>query len=442
MATGTHATFVTLLAPHDPGPFHRDGRRVFVGRDEIVLGEATAGREARMTALAPDPAVPRRDALLRPETMAEVISQRLLDGVPVERCERVYVKYRVGDSLRAVYRYGDGEYVAVRTGRRAPAPAVSAPEVDAALWPFPHDRKLAALPALAPGSPVLSRLLGRPCTPRLVAYAAEQSASAACVNEHGRVLAFAKVGRDDAERRGCEALAGHDAVRVPRVLAAHDGVLLLEALEGRRLDHLDAPDLVPALHALGTALASLHALPAPTTPFTRLDPSRLTTAAAVITRVRPDVAPLADRVLTHLLAHVPDRDPVCLHGDANLRNAITRNATPVAKRGQSPLSDRCRAKGPVPLYLLDLEHVSAGPAAADLGQVLAGLVGARVPRREAAAALLAGYAEVATPPDRAALRWYTAASLLARVALPAVSRYRPQALARLREILEAAEAMA
>ncbi len=39
VATGTHATFVTLLAPHDPGPFHRDGNRVFVGRDEIVLGE-------------------------------------------------------------------------------------------------------------------------------------------------------------------------------------------------------------------------------------------------------------------------------------------------------------------------------------------------------------------------------------------------------------------
>ena len=38
-----------------------------------------------MTGLAPDPAVPRRDALLRPETMAGVISQRLLAGVPVDR---------------------------------------------------------------------------------------------------------------------------------------------------------------------------------------------------------------------------------------------------------------------------------------------------------------------------------------------------------------------
>ena len=58
-----------------------------------------------MTLLAPDPAVPRRNSLLRPLTMAGVLSQRLHGGVPVERCERLYVKYRVGESLRAVYRY-------------------------------------------------------------------------------------------------------------------------------------------------------------------------------------------------------------------------------------------------------------------------------------------------------------------------------------------------
>ena len=73
-----------------------------------------------------DPAVPRRDALLRPATMAGVISQRLHGGVPVERCERTYVKYRVGDSLRVVYRYGRRRrYVAARTGtqrRRSPRP--------------------------------------------------------------------------------------------------------------------------------------------------------------------------------------------------------------------------------------------------------------------------------------------------------------------------------
>jgi aminoglycoside phosphotransferase len=362
-----------------------------------------------MRRLAPDPAVPRRDALLRPETMAGVISQRLLDGVPVESCERVYVKYRVGDSLRVVYRY-DGHYVAARTGKRD---GIAAPEVGAALYPFPHDRKLTALAGLGH---VSQRLLNTRVTTHLVAYAAEQSATAECRDEHGHVLAYAKVGRDDAERRGYDLLASQSAVRVPRVLAAVEGVLLLEALEGHRLDHLHAP----ALAGLGATLASLHAvnINGVRPRLTRLYPERLATAAEVIARARPDVADAADRLLQRLLERVEDseRAVVCVHGDANLRNALLLPVGEVA--------------------LLDLEDVSYGPAAADLAQVLAGLIVARTPR--AAGELLRGYG---TPPDRAALRWYTAASLLARVALPAVSRYRPEVLARLRELLDAGAAL-
>jgi aminoglycoside phosphotransferase len=359
--------------------------------------------------MAPDPAVPRRDALLEPLTMAEVISQRLNAGVPVERCERVYVKYRVGDSLRAVYRY-DGRYVAVRSGQRAAPPSIPAPEVGAALWPFPHDRRLPALPALAPGSPVLERLLDRPCTPRLVAYAAEQSAAAQCRDERGRLLAYAKVQRDDGERRGCEALADQDTVRVPRVLAHGEGVLVLEAIRGRRLDHLHGDE--HALHALGRALAALHALPVTAPAFTRLDVDRLATAAHVISRARPDAAAAAERLLERLVRRADEADGphVLLHGDANLRNALMLADGDVA--------------------LLDLEHLATGPAAADLGQVLAATRGA------SARALLAGYGE---PPE--GLRWYTAACVLARVALPAVSRVRPQLLARLPELLEAGAAL-
>ncbi len=370
-----------------------------------------------MTALAPDPAVPRRNALLRPLTMAEVLSQRLHGGVPIERCERTYVKYRVGDSLRVVYRYeieGVWRHVSARTLRKAQAPAVPAPEVGAVLFPFPYDRKLPALPALAPGSPTLENLLGTPVTARLVSYAAEQSAAAACIDAHGRVLAYAKVQRDDGERRGTEALAHQDAVRVPRELARAGDVLLLEALKGRRLDHMDALDA--SLQALGRALGRLHSLALDVPRFERLDLSRLETAAAVISRVRPDADAAAERLLARLVALAEDRPAVTLHGDANLRNALALANGEVA--------------------LLDLEHVSKGPAAADLGQVLAGLLTSRA-GREAATALLRGYGEVARTPDRAALRWYTAASVLARVALPAVSRFRPRALAQLRTLLDA-----
>src|SRR5262249_1821218 len=149
---------------------------------------------------------------------------------------------RVGESLRAVYRYrvnGVVHHVAARTGPRAAAPAVPAPEVGANLWPFPHDRKLAALPKLA----ALSDVLGEPVTTRLAAHAPEQSATAECRAARGQVIAYAKVQREAAP----VTLPNQAVVRVPRILATGD-VLLLEALAGRRLDHLTGDELVRALH--------------------------------------------------------------------------------------------------------------------------------------------------------------------------------------------------
>ena len=108
----------------------------------------------------------------------------------------------------------------------------------------------------------------------------------------------------------------------------------------------------------------------------------------------------------------PETATVTLHGDANLRNALQLAGGRVA--------------------LLDLEHLSRGPAEADLGQVLAALLASRTP---GAKTLLAGYGR---PVDRHALRWHTAASILARIALPAISRYRPAQLAHLDQLLEAA----
>jgi aminoglycoside phosphotransferase (APT) family kinase protein len=361
--------------------------------------------------LAADPRVPRRDALLRPATMAGVISQRLHQGRPVERAERTYVKYRVGESLRVVYRYalaGQVRYVAVRTARSGGAPA---PEVGARLYRFPYDRKLEHLHALAPDSPILERVLGQPVTPRLVAYAAEQSAAAACRDARGNVIAYAKVQATDAEYRGCRALAAQDDVRVPRIFAHAHGVLVLEALVGRRLDH-DANQ--QSLHEFGATLAKLHDVkgsdPSTLPRFDRLDSSRLATAARVIATARPDCADAAHGLLERLQER-PETPDVTLHGDANLRNALQLAGGRVA--------------------LLDLEHLSTGPAEADLGQVLAALLASRT---RGTKAFLAGYDR---PIDGEALRWHTAASLLARIALPAISRYRPVQLNHLCELLEA-----
>ena len=166
-----------------------------------------------MTLLAADPRVPRRDALLRPETMAGVLSQRLHAGVPVDACERMYVKYRVGDSVRVVYRYRVGEQTTFAAARSGRSDGVPAPEVDAALYPS----RTTASSKPCPGSPA-AWSPGPPSSPR----------PRSCDG------AYAKVQRGDGERRGLRALADQDTVRVPRILADDDGVLTIEALPGRQ----------------------------------------------------------------------------------------------------------------------------------------------------------------------------------------------------------------
>ena len=245
--------------------------------DAVYVGDDTdRARRAGDAAMSPDPAVPRRDALLRPATMAGVLSQRLHAGVPVERCERTYVKYRVGDSLRVVYRYRVGERHVRRGAQRPQRDGVPAPEVGAALFPFPHDRKLRPA-ALAP-----ARRARAPARPAV--HAAPRRLRRRAVRRRrvprraGNVIAYAKVQRDDGERRGC----ARSPTRTPSASRASSPTTtacsLLEALPGRRLDHL-RPELT-ALHGSAPPLAALHDLkrrPAPR--FARLDPARLATAA-------------------------------------------------------------------------------------------------------------------------------------------------------------------
>jgi len=408
-----------------------------------------------MTALlAPDPAVPHRDALLDERRMGELLGAGLT-GAAADGCERVNAKYRVGDSLRIVYRIAAGgafHTVAGRTfaGRSAsvyrraaagvadgPLPAVlHAPELETVFWTFPNDRRLSGLRLLDGRSGALDRLVGHAVArTRLMAYAPERAATAECLDAGGRVVAYVKVHWDAAERELANAEAAAAAVgpddphlRLPRVLAASlpEGALVLEPLSGLRLDGLAGAELGPGLCALGAGLATLHAVrPLPTRRFDRLDSDRLALAAEVIGRVRPDCARVADEVLERLLGRdAGGGEPVHVHGDANLRNALLDGGR---------------------IALVDLEDASAGPAAADLGFVLAGLLAARVQERIGAveqgalgAALLRGYEWAGVAPDAAALRWHIAASALTRVAVPAVGRVRPAVLARLEPLLRAA----
>ena len=192
--------------------------------------------------LAPDPAVPQRDALLDERYMASRLG--------AARCERINAKYRVGDSLRVVYRADADRILAGRTFRGQSrsvfrrAAAASEPgavlhleELETVFWTFPTDRRLAGLRVFDRRNGALEALVGAPVArTRLMAYAPERAATAECRDADDRVLAYVKVHWDAAERELANAEAAAAAVgtadphlRLPRVLAA------LAARPGARL---------------------------------------------------------------------------------------------------------------------------------------------------------------------------------------------------------------
>src|SRR4051794_25751709 len=418
------------------------------------------------------------------------------DGpVDVDRYDRGRVKYRVGGSLRVVHEIevaGRRRIVASRTFRGGRAEQVYEralatarpvgplrgvayePELDTVFWTFPNDRKIATLAALVPGTEVVSRLLGRPIARTLLAaYAPEKAATAACFDElAGRPVAYAKVFADDAELAA--SLRAHTAVfdalgtassalRVPAVLGWSDEerVLVVEAVEGRRVDTLRGPEHVEAMRRFGAALATLHTLPVPAgvEPFPRLEPARQAPAAELIGLARPAPPPPAARggapprpaapaprpppaaragargrgppppPPRPADGFVPDApppaEPVCLHGDVHLKNGLMQ-----ARR----------------IALIDLDQVGLGPAAADVGSAMAGIRYHALVADEAARgerlqrALLHGYASLRELPDAHALRWHVAAALLSERAVRAVNRVRPDGLARLGAVLADARA--
>jgi aminoglycoside phosphotransferase len=412
--------------------------------------------------LAPDPGVPGRDVLLDADQMADRLATLMgTDGpAAIERYSRGRVKYRVGDSLRLVHELevasalwlvasrtfpdgrSEGVYEHARASARDAGPLRAVahdPELQTVFWTFPNDRKIATLPALVAETDTVSRLLGRPiASTELAAYAPEKSATAACLDpETGRAIAYAKVFASAEELAASHtahsaifALLGtaHSALRVPAVLACSqaDRMLVVEAVEGRRIDTLRGPELDDAMRRFGAALATLHCLPvaAALPRFERLDADRQAEAAAIIGRARPDVAGPAALLANELRIEAPAPGaPVCLHGDVHLKNGLLQGRR---------------------LALIDLDQVGVGPAAADVGSALAALRyralvsdesarGARLER-----ALLEGYASRADLPGPESLRWHVAAALLSERALRAVNRLRPEGLAHLGAVLTAA----
>jgi Ser/Thr protein kinase RdoA (MazF antagonist) len=139
--------------------------------------------------------------------------------------------------------------------------------------------------------------------------------------------------------------------------------------------------------------------------------------------VRPDLAQLASELYEVLCAQKKDltETSVCLHGDVHPKNGILLEKS---------------------FALIDLDQASVGPAAADLGSMLAALrYGRHIGRLTEAAectlatAFLNGYQQFGMLPELESLRWHMAAGLFSERAFRAVSRIRIPGLQCLPELL-------
>lgn len=382
-----------------------------------------------------DPVFPQREALFDPATVAAWLAPRCEWVSRITRSERVRATYRIGHSLRVRHRFeADGiEYnVAVRgfrPGRSEHAFAkaliaagdedssttriVHSGENAAVVWLFPSDRRVATLATMDAAREALSPALPRAwVASRLVAWAPENSATFQCLDRNGDVLAYAKVGTR-ARREYDRYVAVADALartgvdlRVPRAIAfssPHD-TMLIEAVAGHRLTYAPGD-----MRAAGIALAQIHGLPILDLPsFERFLPQNRRDAVDLVARSLPSLRPVLERLDGALTAREIDGDVAgCLHGDIHPKNALVSGSR---------------------VSLIDIEEMTWGPRAADLGSLLARLCWVRTmgngdaSQDGAADALLEGYASVSPLPDPASIRWHTAAALLVERAQRAVTR--------------------
>jgi Ser/Thr protein kinase RdoA (MazF antagonist) len=406
-----------------------------------------------------DHVLPQRDLLLDRELMSELFSRQLgVSGpIAIESCEHIRTTYHAGESLRVAYRVSASEGSCVVAGRAFPGggseksfeaarqkavncgpfrPVFHDTETESIFWTFPNDRKIANLHSLVQIPQDLAEVFAAPWTrSNIVAYAPENCATAQCLTAQGDVLAYAKIYADDhneicfrtytALRQSVEAERAE--IAFPEVIyhSAKNHILVLQALRGKRMAEIKGRALSAAFARLGQALACLHAMPAPPhlPEFPRFADSHMQLAAFSIGLVRPELAQQASELCDTLLTRRKEwsEKRVCLHGDVHPKNGI------LLERG---------------VALIDLDQASLGPAAADLGSLLAALryeqhIGllTRADERALSDAFLAGYQQIAKLPEAESLRWHMAAALFAERAFRAVSRIRLRGLQSLPELL-------
>ncbi len=410
-----------------------------------------------------DPVLPQRDLLLEPRFMAGLFSRELgVNGpIVVEACEHIRTTYHAGESLRVAYRVSAAGRSCVVAGRAFPQggsrrclekekmpgtnggpfrPLFHHAKTESVFWTFPNDRKIANLNQLVD----IPRDLAELFTPRwtkssVVAYAPEKCATVQCLSEQEDLLAYAKVYSDDHHQtcvRTYTALrqSGESErveIHFPQMIyhSTEHHILVLQALPGRRMADVQGREVYGAFARLGQALASLHALPVPAhlPEFPRFIRPHLQLAASNIGFVRPELAQMASELCDQLCNKKKElgEENVFLHGDVHPKNGI------LLEKGTA---------------LIDLDQASVGPAAADLGSLLAALryerhIGQLTEPAECALAnaFLTGYQQFGMLPDTESLRWHMAAALFSERAFRAVSRIRYHGLQVLPELLNDAQ---
>jgi aminoglycoside phosphotransferase len=395
-----------------------------------------------------DPALPQRDLLLDEQQMAARLSSLITRGGPseIDSCEKQRIKYRIGESLRVLYRLSingrahliaakafAGSYSENAGGISDISIGKSAQFVDsdigAAFWMFPNDRKIRHLSLLRDKPETLSPVLaGKWHRSEGVAYVPEKCATVRCLDRDGQTVAYAKMyaaaeGHSIGETYLQLSSACTRIVKPLEYSQLHH-LLLLEAVPGSRIADLQDKRLSDGLAGLAQTLASLHSasIPSHLRRFRRHDPDRLGNCARIIGTARPDVARVANELDRELRSSIPCEEPlVCLHGDVHPKNGIASNGL---------------------VTLIDLDQSAVGPTAADLGSMLAllhynyriGLI-TRSRQRELANAFLNAYAGSGQLPSEKSLSWHTAAALLSERALRSVNRVRPEGLQHLSWLL-------
>jgi tRNA A-37 threonylcarbamoyl transferase component Bud32 len=390
--------------------------------------------------LPPDPAVPHRDRLLDARGMRQHFQGSI--GVPEERSiAPLRIKYRPSESLRVVYRIGR-EQPAIVTARTFPPEQARArlaasgadftvPELGAAFWTFPHDRRLRNIEQLLHPDHELRARLPEWVTSRLAGYAPEKCAVLACLDRAGRTVAFAKVFSDHQAfarvRALHEAIASgldpNEELAIPPVVADLPALrtVFVAPARGKRIADLTRDLLPRALNRMGRAVARLHQSGIPTAArcWHRTTPTALRDAALLVGQVRPSLKHSALLVASDLMATRHDsEEAVLLHGDLHLKNAFLHRQR---------------------VSLIDLDQAASGPAAADIGSLLVALhARGGIPNHH----FLEGYAAIRRLPSREAIAWHIAAALLTERAVRAITRVRLQALYDLDHMIDQARILA